>query len=98
MNSTTKQFLDKLAKDKGIDGAEAYIQDLVNFNSATITATMLEVLTDEDIVAIEKIVDDKLGVDEVNNRFKLRTGMTPTEFVKNIQDAVAENYLKEKKD
>lgn len=92
-NNIYKNFLDKLQRDKSPEDTSKFIANLLKFSSAEVYFAIMAFLTDEDMEAIEKIEDEKKAEEELTNRFKLRTGVTPTEFVTKLRDEISGNYL-----
>lgn len=87
------EFLEKLKKEKSPQDLEKYLADLFRFGAEELYMMMLIYLTDEDMQALEKIDDEKIAKEEINKRFKLRTGKTPAEFITEFRDTLARNYL-----
>ncbi|PIR07734.1 hypothetical protein COV53_06710 [Candidatus Gottesmanbacteria bacterium CG11_big_fil_rev_8_21_14_0_20_37_11] len=86
-------FIDKLKKEKSGEEAGKFLADLFKFSSANLYYTIMTNLWDEDIDAINKITDDKKADEELKIRFKMRTGVTPQEFVIQLRDKVSQGYL-----
>ncbi len=87
------EFINKLKKDKTQEEAGEFLANLLKFGAAELYYAIMLYLTDEDAEDIEKIADDKKAQEEVKKRFKLRTGVTPEEFVGNLRDRIAKDYL-----
>ena len=88
-----QQFLDKLKKDKSPEDAGKFLANLLKFSAAEVYFALMTYLTDEDMECIEKIADEKKAEEEMISRFKLRTGVTPVEFVTHLRDEIGKNYL-----
>lgn len=88
-----KEFIEKLKKDKTKEEAGEFLANLLKFGAAELYYAIMLFLTDQDAEDIEKIDDEEKAKEEVKTRFKLRTGMTPEEFVRNLRDRIAKNYL-----
>lgn len=86
-------FLEKLKKEKNEKEVGEFLAALLKFSAAELYVTITAMLTEEDMTAVEAIPDDIQAEEELINRFKLRTGMTPQEFVIQLRDKIAANYI-----
>lgn len=88
-----KNFIDKLKSQKSDAEVADYLATMIRAGSAELYLAMAGALTEEDMDAIEKIPNDDTAMKELEDRFRMRTGMTADEFVDKIKDEVAKEYL-----
>lgn len=88
-----QEFVARLQEDKSPEESGKFIADLLKYTSASVYYAIMIFLTDEDMDEVEKISDDKAAMEKMKELFKLRTGVTPEEFVNGLRDEVAKNYL-----
>ena len=93
MDDIYKQFIDKLIKDKGETEAKKFLTSLAEYGAEHLYITMLTTLSEEDMQAIENISDEKEAEAEAIKRFQAKTGKTPEEFLKGLQQVYAASYL-----
>ena len=87
------QFIEKLKEEKSEEQITKLLAALYQFQAEALYEIMLEVLTDQDFQAIEKIEDDDEAEQEINRLFKERTQLTPQEFVVKLRDTLSQTYL-----
>lgn len=92
-NDLYREFIEKLKKNKTPEEAANFLAELMKLGSAQLHYTIMTILTDEDMEAINKIPNDQEAIEEMKRRFKIRTGVTPEEFVLHVRDEIAKNYL-----
>lgn len=91
--SIVDTFILKLTQQKGHDAAVDTLLNISKFGAAELYTSLILMLTDEDLDAIEKIENDEEAEKEMAHRFKLRTGVSPDEFMIQLQEALAKGYL-----
>ena len=87
------EFIDKLKKDKTPEEVGEFLADLMKLSSGSLYLAIMTQLSDEDMSEIDKITDEKKAQEEIEKRFKLKTGLTPLEFVNQLRDKIAKGYL-----
>lgn len=87
------EFIDKLKKDKTDEEVGEFLANLMKFGATELYLTMITQLKEEDFEALDKITEEEKALQEVKDRFKLRTGYTPEEFVVKLRDKIAQGYL-----
>jgi len=87
------EFLKKLKSEKSDTEIQTFIANLLNFGATELYTLMIMFLTEEDFAAVEAIKDDAEAEKETAARFKLRTSMSPEEFIIQLRDEVAKGYL-----
>lgn len=87
------EFINKLKKDKSDEEVGKFIAGLLKLGSFELLTTMLLLLTDEDIKTINDEPSDEKADEIIRERFTLRTGLSPEEFVAKLQDEIAKGYL-----
>ncbi len=87
------EFIKKLQKDKTPEQSGEFLANLLKFGAAELYYAIMLHLTDEDAEIIDKMDDEGKAKEEIRKRFKLRTGVTPEEFVGNLRDRIAKDYL-----
>ena len=85
-------FIDKLKKDKREKEAKNYLNSLTKISAVDLFTTLLSFMSEKDMEELEKMSDDDMKK-EMERRFKEKTGIAPWEFVKGLQDRIAEEYL-----
>lgn len=87
------EFINKLKTEKSEEEVKTFLENLVNFGTAEIFFLTAMYLTKEDFDAVDAIKDDAQAEKEIALRFKLRTTMSPEEFIIKLRDEVAKGYL-----
>lgn len=87
------EFLNKLKADKKPEEIADFLSGVMKFGSAQLYAAMFYFLELEDLQALDAIADEKKREEELQIRFKNRTGVTTSEFMNNLRDTIAKNYL-----
>lgn len=87
------EFIDKLKKDKTPQEVGEFVADLLKLSSGTLYLAIMTQLSDEDMTEIDKITDEKKAQEEIEKRFKVKTGLTPLVFVNQLRDKIAKGYL-----
>ncbi len=87
------EFLKKLQENMSQEEAANYLTEVLKAGASFLYTAMIYYLEEEDLDAVEALADEKEQEDEVKKRFTMRTGLTPQEFVDNIRDAIAKNYM-----
>lgn len=87
------EFINKVKKDKSDTEVTQYIEGLLKFGALELYTAMLTLLTEEDMQAIDTEPDDAKADILIKEKFKLRTGVTPEEFVDKLRDQIAKGYL-----
>ncbi len=88
-----QEFIEKLKKDKTEQEAAKFVAGLLQIGSIELYTTMVYFLQDEDVKAINDEPDDEKAKVLIREKFKLRTGMTPEEFMTGLRDSFAKGYL-----
>ena|SRR5258708_37673597 len=88
-----RQFVDKLRGEKSEEEVKRFLENLMNFSAAEVYFTIVANLTEQDLQEIEQIENETLAEQEVLNRFKSRTGVSPKEFVDRLKEEIAKGYL-----
>ena len=92
-DNLVQKFLTKLKQDKTPQEMQKFLEDLAKFSATELYLLMMSVLTEKDLQQIEKIEDEKLAQEEAIYLFRLRTGITPNEFIIKLSDSFAKEYL-----
>lgn len=92
-NDLYKEFIEKLKKEKQGKELADYIAGLLKLGASELYLAMTVYLTDEDMQLINDEPSDEKAMELIKERFKLRTQMTPEEFVSGLRDEIAKNYL-----
>lgn len=87
------EFIKKVTSGKKPEEMQQILQELMNFSGANLMSAILEYLEIEDFEALDAITDEKLREEELDRRFKTRTGVTIDEFLDNVKNAISKNYL-----
>lgn len=87
------EFIKKITTGKKPEEMQQILQELMNFSGANLMSAILEYLEIEDFEALDVITDEKLREEELDRRFKARTGVTIDEFLDNVKNAISKNYL-----
>lgn len=87
------EFLNKLKADKKPEEMADFISGAMKYGAAQLYAAMFYFLDEEDLKALDAIQDEKKREEELQIRFKNKTGVTTGEFMNNLRDTIAKNYL-----
>lgn len=87
------EFIKKLQENMSPDEAANYLAESLKAGASFLYSAIIYYLEEEDLDAVESLTDEKEQEEEMKKRFTMRTGMTPQEFVDNIRDAIAKNYM-----
>lgn len=87
------EFLNKLKADKKPEEIADFLSGAMKFGAAQLYAAMFYFLEVEDLQVLDAITDEKKRDEELKVRFQNRTGVTPSEFMNNLRDTIAKNYL-----
>lgn len=81
-----EKFIFRLKQEKTLEEIEKYVDNLAEYDLVEVYFLMLCFLKEEDLLVIERISDERVLEQELDRRFKLRTGFTPREFIENIKN------------
>lgn len=87
------EFLNKLKADKSEEEVGEFLAGVMKFGAAQLLTAIFYFLTVEDLEVIEKLKEQKEQEEKIRELFKLRTGVTTTEFMVQLRDTIAKNYL-----
>ncbi|MBI3954942.1 hypothetical protein HY338_00735 [Candidatus Gottesmanbacteria bacterium] len=87
------EFIKKVTDGKKPEETQQILQELMNLSGANLMSAILEYLEIEDFEALDAIEDEKLREEELDRRFKIRTGATMDEFLDKVKDTISKNYL-----
>ncbi len=87
------EFIKKVTDGKKPEDVQQILQELMNLSGANLMSAILEYLEIEDFEALDAIEDEKLREEELDRRFKMRTGVTMDEFLDKVKDTLSKNYL-----
>lgn len=89
-----EEFMKKFSEGKTEEEVGKMLAALFQFQSEALFEVMTQVLTEEDMKAIEQIADESAAEEEIIRRFQTRAGIPPQEFVNQLRDRVSDTYLK----
>lgn len=87
------EFLTKLKKDKREEEVAEFVAGVMKFGAAQLLTAIFYFLTVEDMEEIEQLEVQTEQEDKIREFFKLRTGVTTTEFMVQLRDTISKNYL-----
>jgi len=86
-----QDFIKKLTEGKSESEVNELLTVIAKYGASQLYMALFYYFTEEDLLAIEKIEDPQKRTDEIQARFKLRTGTTMEEFLVRVKNLMVQN-------